>query len=154
MHRVQSAMKTSGVVYVVAAAILAAFVVANWQLLMLSVEMNFLVARIQAPLAVLLLLVASVILLLDFGVHALREHAWIRDRRTLSRDLEAARLRAEQEGDARTAATTSAIHRDLAIIRAQLDRVLATQPTSLRYSVDDIEPALIPPREASDPGVH
>jgi uncharacterized integral membrane protein len=147
-------VKTSGVVYVVAGAILAVFVVANWQLLMQPVEMNFLVARVQAPLAVLLLLLASVILLLDFGVHAFREHAWIRDRRTLARDLEAARLRAEQESDARTAATTNAIHKDLAIIRAQLDRVLATQPTSLRYSADDIEPELVPPREPSGGGVH
>ena len=147
-------MKTSGVVYIVAAAILAVFVVANWQLLMQPVEMNFLVTRVQAPLAVLLLLLASVILLLDFGVHAVREHTWIRDRRILARDLEAARLRAEQEGDARTAATTSAIHKELAIIRAQLDRVLATQPTSLRYPADDIEPELVPPREPSGRGVH
>jgi uncharacterized integral membrane protein len=147
-------VKTSAVVYIVAAAVLAAFAVANWQLLMQAVEINFLVARVQAPLAILLLLLASVILLLDFGVHALTEQGWIRDRRTLARDLEAARLRAEQESDARTAATTSAIHKDLAIIRAQLDRMLASRPTSVRYAADEIEPELIPPHEPPGRDVH
>ena len=147
-------MKVTGVIYVLAAAVIAAFAVANWALLMQPIEMNLLVARVQAPLAVLLLLLAGIILLLDFGMHALREHTWLRDRRALARNLEAARLRAEQEGDARTGALTSAIHKELTIIRAQLDRVLAAQAGSFRQAPDAIEPELVPPRSPPGRDVH
>ncbi len=74
-------MRAKGVIYVLIAAVIAVFVVANWGLLMGPVEMDLLVARVQAPLAVLILLFAGVILLLDLSVHALGEYAWMRDRR-------------------------------------------------------------------------
>ena len=151
-------MRAKGVIYVLIAAVIAVFVVANWGLLMGPVEMDLLVARVQAPLAVLILLFAGVILLLDLSVHALGEYAWMRDRRALARDLEAARLRADKVEESRTADLKRAVESELATIRAQLDRVLATQSTLLgRVPVvagaeiarpsGALEPELISPRD-------
>jgi uncharacterized integral membrane protein len=144
-------MKAKGVIYILAAAVIAALVVANWTLLIGPVELNLLIARVQAPLALLLLLFAGIILLLDLSVHALREYAWIRERRTLARELEIARLRAEKEEESRTSALKATVQSELAAIRAQLDRVLAMQAAGLEHtttarSPEAIEPELIPPR--------
>lgn len=158
-------MKAKGVIYILAAAILAAFAIANWALLMQPVEMNFLLARVQAPLAVLLLLLVGIVLLVDFSAHALREHAWMRDRRALVRDLEIARLRAEQDSGARASAAASGIQSELGVIRSQLDRVLAGQSALASqtrvveterpvHSPSTIEPELIPPRGPPGRGVH
>jgi uncharacterized integral membrane protein len=156
-------MRVQGVIYIVAAVVIAIFAAANWELLVRPVEMNLLLVRVQAPLAVLLLLLAGIILLLDSGVHISSERAWVRDRRALARELEAARLRTEQEGENRTAAVTTAIHNEFAVVRDQLDRVLAAQsawlgrsgaveaPDGGAHLHGAIEPELIPPRTPSDP---
>ena len=152
-------MRANGVIYVVTAAVLAVFALANWQLLMQSVEMNLLVARVQTPLVVVFLLFAGILLLLDFAVHAVREHSWIRERRALARDLEIARLRAEQDMASRTGLEAGSVQRDLAIIRTQLERVVAAQSALLRQAPvaepdgAPIEPELIPPRGPGR-GVH
>ncbi len=77
---------------------------------------------------------------------------------TLARDLEAARLRADKVEESRTADLKRAVESELATIRAQLDRVLATQSTLLgRVPVvagaeiarpsGALEPELISPRD-------
>jgi uncharacterized integral membrane protein len=159
-------MKATAVIYILAAIVIAVFVAANWGLLLGSVELNLLIARVQAPLALLLLLFAGFILLLDLGVHAFREYAWIRERRTLARELEIARLRADKEEESRTGTLKLAFERELGVIRAQLDRVLATQSTLLSRaaivesapavsSADEVyEPELIPPRGSAGRGSH
>jgi len=152
-------MKTKGVIYILAAIVIGAFAVANWPMLIGSVELNLLVARVQAPLALLLLLFAGLILLLDLSVHAIREYGWTRERRTLARELEMARLRADKEEESRTGALKVSLETQLAAIRAQLERVLATQTAVLdRATVvraaEDYEPELIPPRDSRGPGPH
>jgi uncharacterized integral membrane protein len=152
-------MKARGIIYILAATVIAVFVVANWALLMGSVELNLLIARVQAPLALLLLLFAGIILLLDLSVHATREYAWRRERRTLASSLEAARLLADKEEESRTGALKATVQSELAVIRAQLDRVLVSQATMLERatlvsSADGIEPELIPPREPRGRGTH
>lgn len=151
-------MGAKTIIYIVAAALLAVLVVANWALLAGAVELNLLITSVQAPLALLLLLFAGILLLLDLSVHALREYTWRRERRTLTSELQAARLLAEKEEVSRTGALKMTLQSELGTIRAQLDRVLAGQATVLErasatpapavYSSEAIEPALIPPREA------
>jgi uncharacterized integral membrane protein len=152
-------MKTKGVIYILVASVIVIFAVANWGILIGSVELNLLFARVQAPLALLLLLFAGLVLLLDLSVHAIREYGWIRERRTLARELELARLRADKEEESRTGALKISIETQLAAIRTQLDRVLATQATALdRATVVDgtasFEPELIPPRDTRGSGPH
>jgi uncharacterized integral membrane protein len=147
-------MKARGVVYLLAGGLLAVFAVANWPLLVGSVELNLLFTRLQAPLALLLLLFAGLILLLDLTVHVLREYAWMRERRSLVRELEMARLRADREEESRAGSIKLTVERELAAMRAQLDRVLATQSALLSRATraevvpesGAIEPELIPPR--------
>ena len=159
-------MNAKVIIYILAAIVIAVFVAANWGLLLGPVELNLLIARVQAPLALLLLLFAGFILLLDLSVHTFREYAWIRERRALARELDAARLRADKEEESRTGTLKLAIEKDLAVVRAQLDRVLATQSTLLarteiaepRHAIpssnDVLEPELIPPRESPIRGPH
>ena len=84
-------MNAKGVAYIVAAIVLGVFVLANWTLFATAVELNLLIAQVQAPLIILMLLIAGVIWLVDLGVHALSRRAWVRERRALRKDLEAAR---------------------------------------------------------------
>lgn len=165
-------MRAKAAVYVIAAIVIGLFVVANWTLLVASVQLNLLVAEVQAPLIVLLLMLAGAILLLDLAVHAFSSHGWTRERRTLVRDLEAARLRADKEEESRTAALRTSLERELAAVRGQLDRVLAGQSALLGRTPpvvpmvtplqpveavavpvpppSAVEPELIPPRRGRD----
>lgn len=149
-------MTAKGVAYIVAAAVLGVFVLANWPLFATAVELNLLIARVQTPLIVLILLVAGMILLIDLAVHALSQRAWVREHRTLRKELEGARLRAENEEESRTGALRVTMERELAAIRAQLDQVIAGQSAVLGRApiVRATEPELIPPRVAPDRGAH
>jgi uncharacterized integral membrane protein len=144
-------MNAKGVAYIVAAIVLGVFVLANWTLFAAAVELNFLIARVQAPLIILVLLVAGVILLIDLGIHAVSQRTWVRERRALRKDLESARLRAEHEEESRTGTLRVAMERELAAIRAQLDQLVAGQSALLGRPpvARPLEPELIPPRVAS-----
>jgi uncharacterized integral membrane protein len=146
-------MTAKGVAYIVAAVVLGVFVLANWSLFTTFAELNFLVARVQGPLILLMLVVAGVILLVDLAVHALGQRAWVRERRALRKDLESALLRADHEEESRVGTLRVTLERELAAIRAQLDQVLAGQsallgrPPSAR--TDDpraVEPRAVEPR--------
>ena len=149
-------MNAKGVAYIIAAIVLGVFVLANWTLFAAAVELNFLIARVQAPLIILVLLVAGVILLVDLAIHAVSQRAWVRERRILRKDLESARLRAEHEEESRTGTLRIAMERDLAAIRVQLDQLVAGQSALLGRSslTRPLEPELAPPRAAIDRGAH
>jgi uncharacterized integral membrane protein len=150
-------MSAKGVIYILAAVVIAVLVAANWALLAGTVELNLLIARLQAPLALLLLLFGAILLLVALSVHALREYAWRRERRSLASQLEAARLVAEKEEASRIDALKMTLQGELAAIRAQLERVLALQSTPFERANDTLppealEPQLIPPRESRGRG--
>src|SRR5262245_16008083 len=129
-------MKFRGVVYIIAALVVGALVIANWALFTTSVDLNLLAVRFQAPLIIPVVLVALVILLIDAVVHLLSRQAWIRERRALARDLEGARLRADREEESRIGALRSTLDRELGAIRAQLDQLLAID-SEVRARVPD-----------------
>jgi len=155
-------MNAKGVAYIVAAVVLGALVVANWTLFATSVEVNLLAARMQAPLVIVILLIAAVVSLVHLAVYASSRRAWTRERRTLTKDLEAARTRAEQEEDNRIGALRVSLDRELAAIRARLDQLLDGQSAALGRAREPriaeprplepelkhraLEPQLIPPR--------
>ena len=124
-------MSAKGVACIVAALLLGVFVLANWGLFASAVELNFLIARVEAPLITLVLLAAGLILLIAVGTHAVSRRAWMRERRVLRKDLESARLRAEREEDSRTGTLRLAMERELSAIRAQLDQIVAGQSALL-----------------------
>jgi hypothetical protein len=147
-------MNAKVLAYIVAAIVLGVFLLANWTLFAAPMELNFLIARVQAPLIILVLLVAGVILLVDLVIHAVSQRAWVRERRALQKDLEAARLRAEHEEESRTGTLRVAMERELAAIRAQLDQLIAGQSAVLGRPpiTRPLEPDLIPPQAARERG--
>jgi len=151
-------MNAKGVAYIVAAVLLAVLVVANWTLFATPVELNLLVARVQAPPIVLMLLLVGVIWLSASAGHALSRRAWGRERDALRKELELARARAEHEEESRIGGLRITMERELAAIRAQIDRLQegysARSARSLETRTPDprppeprgLEPELIPPR--------
>jgi uncharacterized integral membrane protein len=120
-------VKPRTVLYIVALLLAGVFAIANWTLLAASVELNLLFAKLQAPLGILMLLLVALIVLFDLGVHAMTHRAWTRERRALAKDLEGLRLRADAEEQSRIAALRSAMERELAAIRGQLDQLIAAR---------------------------
>jgi hypothetical protein len=142
----------------IVAVVAAAFFIANWTILSSPVAVNLLLARVETPLAVLLLLCAGLVLLLDWVVHAFGEHSWRAERRQLLAELNSVRLRAEKEEESRTQALRVSVEREFAAVRAQLDRVLMGVQMLENDTMDvsalpppAVEPELIPPRSAATP---
>lgn len=124
-------MTFRGVAYIVAAVVLSVLLVANWTLFAASVELNLLVARVQTPLLVLMLIVVAVSALVALAFHASSRLVWTRERRALRSEVEAARARAENEEESRIASLRANVERDLAAIRGQLAEVLDGQAALL-----------------------
>jgi hypothetical protein len=156
-------MRARAVIYIAVAVIVGAFFIANWALFSTPVSLNVLFARVETPLALLLLVCVGVVLLLDLTAYAFARHKWRAERRQLATEMAAARLRAEraevraEEEESRTQALPATMEREFAAIRAQLDRVLAgvqrltndTTEIPIPPPPRVIEPELIPPRSAT-----
>lgn len=121
-------MRVRNVVYVVLLLIVVALLVANRSVIATSTPLNFLVAQVNAPFGILILIVAVLIALVDFIAHALSRYGWLRERRSLSHEIELLRERADQAEASRIRELRETVERESAAIRDQLDRVLATLP--------------------------
>jgi len=121
-------MRPRAVVYVVLLLILVALLVANRNVIATPTPLNFLVAHANAPYGILILIVAVLIILVDFIAHALSRYGWQRERRGLAREIELLRERAEQAEASRIRELKETFERESAAIRGQLDRVLASLP--------------------------
>ncbi|HTT02714.1 MAG TPA: hypothetical protein VMG11_11575 [Steroidobacteraceae bacterium] len=125
-------MKPRTIANIAVLIIVLAFLIANWRVITMSTELNLLFARLQAPLGVLILIVGAAIFAVEFIVHALSRRTWSRERLGLARELEALRLRADEVEGARIKELRDQIERETAVIRAQLERLLASTPTAQR----------------------
>jgi uncharacterized integral membrane protein len=121
-------MRPRNILYVVLLLIVVALLVANRDVIATSTPINFLVARASAPFGILILIVAILIILVDFIAHSVSRYGWSRERRGLAREIEALRERAEQAEASRIRELKETVERETASIRAQLDRVLANLP--------------------------
>lgn len=119
-------MRPRTVVYLIVFLILAVLVLANWGEISRPARINLLVAEVTAPLGAMLLSVVGVVLALDYALHALSRHAWNRERRMLTQELERHRLRADEAEESRIRQLRETVERESALIRAQLERVLAS----------------------------
>lgn len=121
-------MRPRTVAYLLVLLLLAVFVLANWNVIASSHEINFLVGRITAPLGVLILVIAALVFAIDLVSHAFAYRAWDQERRRLGEETERMRARAEQAEESRVEAVRDLLEREMAAIRGQLDRVLANLP--------------------------
>jgi uncharacterized integral membrane protein len=124
-------MTAKGVGYIVAAVVLGVLLMANWTLFATPVELNLVAARVQTPLLVLMLIVVAVVALASLLMYASSRRAWTRERRTLRNELEAARVRAENEEESRIARLRANTDRELIAIRTQLAQLLDGQAALL-----------------------
>ncbi len=121
-------MRPRTVVYIVLLLILVALLVANREVIATATPLNFLITRANAPFGVLILIVAILIILVDFVAHTLSRYGWLRERRSLAREIEALRERADQAEASRIRELKETVERESAAIRSQLDRLLASLP--------------------------
>jgi uncharacterized integral membrane protein len=127
-------MKPRTVLYVILLLIIVVFVLANWSLLASPAELSLLVTTIRAPGGVVGLLIAAVILLVDWSTHALSRRAWERERRQLTQEIERVRAQAEDAENSRLRALQDMVDRESGKIRAQLDRLLELQEASVTHT--------------------
>ncbi len=121
-------MRPRNVAYLIVLLLLVVFVIANWNVIASSHEISFLVGRVTAPLGVLILVIAALVFAIDLVSHAFSRRSWDLERRGLSQEMERLRLRAEQAEESRIEAVRDLIERETAVIRGQLDRLLASLP--------------------------
>jgi uncharacterized integral membrane protein len=120
-------MTVRSVVYVIVALLIGVLALANWALIVQPTQLNLLIMRVQAPLGLIILLIAGIVLIVDIGVHAFSRYSWRRERAELSSELERLRLRADQAEESRVHALRESLERETAALRSQLDRVIVSQ---------------------------
>ncbi|MGH8326625.1 MAG: hypothetical protein ACRET2_07680 [Steroidobacteraceae bacterium] len=118
-------MRPRYIVYLVVLVILAIFVGVNWDLIASSRQISFLVAKVTAPLGVLILVIAALVFIVDRAAHAFARYAWGRERRGLTADVERLRARADEAEESRIRELRELVEREVALLKAQLDQVLA-----------------------------
>ena len=120
-------MRIRTVVYILVLAIVVAFLLDNWRTISTPTNLNFFVARIYAPVGVLILLVAAVIGAIGLIAHGLARYGWQRERRNLSLELEQLRARVDVSQEARLTELRQTLERETAAIRSQLERLTSNQ---------------------------
>jgi uncharacterized integral membrane protein len=129
-------MSTRTIGYALLALLLLALLVANWHLLVGATQLNLLLGQVTAPLIVLIVLVAGIVLAIEAFARARERRGWRAERYGLAQQLEQLRARADQTEGARIASLQALLERELAAIRVQLDRVLADASVA-RASLSD-----------------
>lgn len=117
-------MRPRSVAYLVLAIAIGVFVIANWSVIDRSTEINFLVARVSAPLGLLILVIAALIVLIAFISHTLTLLAWSKERRGLAREVERQRARADEVEQSHVKELRDYLGGETRTIREQLDRVM------------------------------
>jgi uncharacterized integral membrane protein len=121
-------MRVRTVVYILVLLIVLAFLLANWRTISNPSDLNFFVARIHAPVGVLILLVAAVIAAIALVTHGLARYSWQRERRGLAQEIEQLRSRAEVVQQSHLQELREVVERESAAIRSQLERLQGNLP--------------------------
>lgn len=116
-------MRPRNVLYIVMGLLLLVLVILNWKVITLSTELKLIFVTVQAPLGVLIVLIAGAVLAVDFAVYSLNRLSWARERRELAAQIEQQRLRADQAEESRIRGLRELMERETAAIRAQLDLI-------------------------------
>jgi uncharacterized integral membrane protein len=120
-------MRIRTFVYILLLVIVLAFLLDNWRTISTPTDLNFFLARIHAPVGVLVLLVAAVIAAIGLVAHGLARYGWQRERRGLAQELEQLRARVDVSQETRLRELRETLERETAVIRAQLERLLSDQ---------------------------
>ena len=123
-------MTVRGLLYALILAIIAVFTLANWSVITQHTTLNLLVARIEAPLGIVMLLVVLAVLAIDIIMLQAQRMAWHKQERALQRELERQRALAENAETSRIDALHAFVAGEVATLRDQLERLtqLVTPP--------------------------
>lgn len=117
-------MSIRGSVYALITALIVVFTLANWSVVTQLTTLNLLVARIEAPLGVVMLLATLAVIGIDVILLQVQRIAWRREQRALRRELERQRALAESAEASRLDALHAFVASETAGLRAQLERLL------------------------------
>jgi uncharacterized integral membrane protein len=117
-------MTIRGFVYTLVALLVAAFTLANWSVIIQATTLNLLVARIDAPLGIVMLLAILVVMAIGLVLLETQRLGWNRQQQTLQRNLDRQRQLAEEAEASRLAELRTLLEDETASIRDKLDRIL------------------------------
>lgn len=111
-------MKPRSVLYIVIAVLLLILVIKNWSVISPSTQLDLIFVDVKAPLGVLILLIASAILAINFIMNAF-------ERRSLAAQMEELRVRADRAEESRIRDLKETIERELRSVREMLEKLAA-----------------------------
>lgn len=135
-------MKLLGALGILVMGLLAAFVIANWSVLSMPVDVSLLVATINAP-AGIILLGATALLLTLLGAYTLTLHtSTLLEARRHAKEMREQRLLADQAEASRFTELGTAMRAEFAGLRSELQRVSTESSNSLAAAVGEVEDKL------------
>ena len=118
-------MTIRGFVYIVIALLIAVFTVANWSVITQATTLNLLVARIDAPLGIVMLLAIVFVMAVGLLLIELQRLSWSRQQQSLQREVDRQRKLAEDAEASRLADLRMLVQTEASTLRDKLDQVLA-----------------------------
>lgn len=100
------------------------FALLNWQSFSAPANLDFLIARIEAPLGVLMLIIVCVLVVVFFLVLAKTEITMLWESRKVAKELENARKLAAEAELSRVESLRASVHNELAEINKKLEVIL------------------------------
>jgi uncharacterized integral membrane protein len=135
-------MKLLGALGILVMGLLAAFVIANWSVLVMPVEVSLLVATINAP-AGIILLGATTLLLVLLGAYTLTLHtSTLLEARRHAKELREQRLLADQAEASRFTELNTAMLKEFAELRAAMQQTTLDSVNSLAAAIGEVEDKL------------
>lgn len=123
------------------------FCAANWSTLVAPANLNLLVAQIQAPLGVVLVLMLAAVMLVYLALLGVVEGQYILAQRRMARDMDRLRKLAEQSEASRYADLRAYVESQFLAIGDKLDR-LAQQQAGTPSAARTPAPPALPERPA------
>lgn len=118
-------MRPRNVLFIVVALLLLFIVLANWQVISQPTKISLLIGTLDAPLGLLLFVIAAAVFIIDLTLHSLNRLSWTRERKELTAQIEQHRLLADKAEESRIRELREVLERELAAIRVQLERLAA-----------------------------
>ena len=117
-------MSFRGVVYVLIALLVTVFTAANWSVITQATTLNLLIARIDAPLGIVMLLAILAVMAVSFLLLELQRIGWNRKQEALQQELDRQRKLAEDAEASRLTALQTLLENEAASIHDRLDQIL------------------------------
>lgn len=117
-------MRPRTILFLALLALTGAFAILNWGSFTTPTSLNFLIARIEAPLGVLLLIAMGVLVVVCLLVLAKVEITMMLESRRVTKELENARKLAAEAESSRVESMRKSVLNELAEVHRKLDAIL------------------------------